>query len=341
MSKFRAVLLWLVPAILGQTVWAKAETFYGVSDERMQTASYQAASPYYQQKERGWFWYEAPPAEPEPEEEPPQTPDKPAPAIAEKTAPKAEGPKPLTSEWFRKNMEKYRDQAIDNPSPGNVNLYMYLQRVMLDKAEKFAEASQVAVMTDAALDENARRPVATFGAFAKDEMAANGTKEAVRQLAEMAGIWFFFRSDCTYCVKESGVLNGLMNTHGFKVMAISLDGLPLPNGDFKDFVVDQGQAKKMGVDTTPALFLVKPEANEGGVIQLGQGLLSGEEIVNRSITLAHQAGWLTHSTFDKTRKVAPIRVDHTLMQSVDDTMLANPKALVDKIRQNLRSQLNK
>jgi len=308
--------------------------FYGVSDGRIQAGSVGGAA-YYEGKERGWFWYEDPPEEDVPPEPMPPVP---VPAKPKPDPVKAPEASPLSSEWFRKNMEKYRDKAIDNPSNENVTLYMYLQRVMLDKAERFAEASQVAVMSDAMLDENTRRPIATFGSAAKDEMATKGTEQAAKKLAATAGLWFFYSSDCNYCIKESGVLQGLRNTYGFKVLPIALDGLPLPNGDFRDFIKDQGQAKKMGVDTTPALFLVKP-GNNGGVIQLGQGLLSGEELVGRAITLAHQQGWLSDGEYDETRKVKPLEIDNKTIDSVDEKQLTDPRALVETLRRNLKQQL--
>jgi conjugal transfer pilus assembly protein TraF len=54
----------------------------------------------------------------------------------------ASGPAPLSAAWLRANLERFRDQAIDDPSPRNVALYLYLQRLVLDKAERFAEAGQ-------------------------------------------------------------------------------------------------------------------------------------------------------------------------------------------------------
>lgn len=152
-------------------------SFFSVSDGREPSVSVLDGAPFYDDKERGWFWYESPdPEEDMAEIEPPLPPPPPAPP------PAPPGPKPLSAEWFRKNMEKYRDKAIDDPTHENVSAYMYLQRVMLDKAEKFAEASQHVVMADAVLDENSRRPIATFGAFAKDEMSTKGTEKAARLL---------------------------------------------------------------------------------------------------------------------------------------------------------------
>lgn len=312
--------------------------FYGVSDGREQSASVQN-SPYYEDKERGWFWYEEPVLDEDVAEPEPLLPE-PPPIQEKKAEPEPAKPpeaKPLSAEWFRKNMEKYRDKAIDEPTPQNVSAYMYLQRVMLDKAEKFTEVSQQVVMSDPVLDENSRRPIATFGAFAMDDMATQGTEKAAKKLAETAGLWFFYSSTCSFCVKEAGVLKGLMNAYGFKVLPIALDGLPLPGGEFPDFTIDHGQAKKLGAETTPALFLVKPGEN-GGAIQLGQGLLSGDEIVKRAITLSHQNGWLNDNEYNETLKVKPLQVDNQTIQEIDEQTMNNPGEMVKTIRDNLRKQ---
>lgn len=312
--------------------------FYGVTDGREQSASV-PNSPYYEGKERGWFWYEEPVLDEDVVETEPLSQE--LPPIQEKksepTPAKPPEAKPLSAEWFRKNMEKYRDKAIDEPTPQNVSAYMYLQRVMLDKAEKFTEISQQVVMTDPVLDENSRRPIATFGAFAMDDLATQGTEKAAKKLAETAGLWFFYSSTCNFCVKEAGVLKGLMNAYGFKVLPIALDGLPLPGGEFPDFTIDHGQAKKLGAETTPALFLVKPGEN-GGAIQLGQGLLSGDEIIKRAITLGHQNGWLNNNEYNETLKVKPMQVDNQTIQGIDEQTMNNPGEMVKTIRDNLRKQ---
>jgi conjugal transfer pilus assembly protein TraF len=334
--------LTLVLACCGHPVSAQegdsAGSFFSVSDGREPTASVLDGAPFYDDKERGWFWYEDPDSEEDLTEiEPP-----PPPPVPEKTtepAPAAPpGPKPLSAEWLRKNMEKYRDQAIDDPTHENVSAYMYLQRVMLDKAEKFTEVSQRVVMADAVLDENSRRPIATFGAFAKDEMSTQGIEKAAKKLAESAGLWFFYASTCEFCVKEAGVLKGLMNAYGFKVLPIALDGLPLPSGEFPDFTIDRGQAKKLGVETTPALFLVKP-GESGGALQLGQGLLSGDEIVKRAIALSYESGWLNDDDYQDTLKVNPIQVDNRTLQNIDEKTMNDPGELVRIIRNNLKQQL--
>jgi conjugal transfer pilus assembly protein TraF len=128
-----------------------------------------------------------------------------------------------------------------------------------------------------------------------------------------------------------------MNAYGFKVLPIALDGLPLPGGEFPDFTIDRGQAKKLGVETTPALFLVKPGQN-GGAIQLGQGLLSGDEIIKRAIALSRQNGWLNNNDYNDTLKVKPMQVDNQTIQGINERVMENPNELVKTIRDNLRKQ---
>lgn len=297
--------------------------------------------PFYHDKERGWFWYEDPVDENEAESQLPL----PQPLAKKETEKPVEKPtevttasKPLSAAWMRKNLEKYRDKAIDEPTDDNVAAYLYLQRVMLDKGEAFATVSQRVVMNDPLLDENTRRPLATMGAFAMDDQAQKGTDQTVHKLAKIAGLWFFYSSTCDFCIKEAQILKGLMAAYGFKVLAIALDGLPLPSNDFPNFTVDKGQGKSMGVETTPALFLVKPGTNSD-VIQLSQGLLAMDEIVHRAITLAHEHHWLDDNEFANTLKVKPLQVDNKTIQSITETTVQDSKELVKLIKNNLRKQL--
>lgn len=320
----------------------KKVKFFGVSDERAQPNSGSQDINFYEGKERGWFWYES---EPEPlNEEPPEelatlpvtTPQQ----QEAKPISKVESVKPLSSQWFRKNMDAFRDKAVDYPTKENVETYLFLQRVMLDKASTFSQVSQQVVMNDPLLDENSRRPISTFGGLLMDDMATEGVETASKKLAEMAGLWFFYDSTCQFCIKQAVVLNGLMNAYNFKVIPISLDGQPLPGGEFPKFMLDHGQAKKLGVETTPALFIVKP-GDGGGAIQLGQGLLSGEDIIRRAITMAHQNNWLDKKEYNKTLKINPIQVDSHMVNNIGKDVLDNPTNLVNIIRENLRKQIVK
>jgi conjugal transfer pilus assembly protein TraF len=291
---------------------------------------------YFFDKARGWFWHERPP-DPPPEDEAlpqakakPPAPEPPAPA-------KPAEPGPLSAEWFRKNLERYRDKALDEPTRENVAAYFYLQRAMLDKASRFGEMAQTVSMSEPLLDENARRPMATFGGQAMDEMAGGAKERAAKKLAGMAGLWFVFESGCKFCGKQAGVLKGLENAYGFKILAVSLDGVPLPGNPFPGFVPDRGQARQLGVETTPALFLVRP-GRDGGVLPIAQSLLAGSEIVARAVTLAHGKGWLSDAEYQDTLAARPLLVDADLGARTAPETFDNAPSLTDAIRENLRRQ---
>ena len=330
--------LTLLVAALASLPWplCAGETlppFFGVSDSR-EMPGQTGGDGYYRQKEKGWFWYEP---DPEPVTEVPGqvSPPDPAPLPQTVQKPPQAQPMPLSSEWFRQNLTRYRDKAVDDPSDQNVSNYLYLQRVMLDKAARFGEVGQRVVMGDALLDENTLRPVSTFGANAMDARADTGMANAAKQLAEKAGLWFFYSSTCSFCVKEAGVLKGLSHAYGFKILPIALDGLPLPGSPFPNFTADAGQARKLGVETTPALFLAKP-GKDGDVIQLGQGLLAVDEIVRRAVVLAHQQGWLTDDDYNRTLKANPIWVGQDALRTVSPQEADDPQLLADKIKRSLR-----
>lgn len=175
-------------------------------------------SRFYARGAEGWFWYaEQPPEADEPDEtlEPPPAVAAPPPPEPEQlpSAPLAAaapaGPAPLSAAWLRANLERYRDSAIDDPSQGNVALYLYLQRLAIDKAERFAEASQRVVWSDPLLDETTRRPLATFAANLVNREAAANREAALTETARVAGLWFLFRADCPYCEAQAPLLEVL------------------------------------------------------------------------------------------------------------------------------------
>ena len=257
------------------------------------------ATGFYFREQEGWFWYER---EPELDSKPePPLPEQPAvpvePQVSEAVP---EGPKPLSAQWLRDHMGEYRDAAIDDPTPQNVALYLYLQRVALDKSSRFAAATQRAVQLDPFLDEITQRPTATFAANLTNRQAGDNRDAVLRRIAKTAGVLFFFRSDCPYCEAQAPLLKLLEARYGFSVLPVSIDGAPSPDGTFPDFRQDRGQAQSLGVVSTPALFLARPPDN---MVPLSQGLLSLAQLQERIVVAAVEAGWISEREYTRTRPV--------------------------------------
>jgi conjugal transfer pilus assembly protein TraF len=284
------------------------------------------AAGFYFRAQEGWFWYER---EPEPVARPepavPQPSAAPAePALSETTP---AGPQPLSAQWLRERLGAYRDVAIDDPTPENVALYLYLQRVALDKSSRFAAATQRAVQRDPFLDEITQRPTATFAANLTNRQAGEHRDRVLRRLAEQAGVVFFFRSDCPYCEAQAPLLRQLEARYGFSVLPVSLDGAPLPGGAFPRFRQDRGQAQALGVVSTPALFLARPP---DAMVPLAQGLLSLAQLQERLVIAAVQAGWISEGEYTGTR---PVTADLMLDPAQLPTALPEePEALLSALR---------
>jgi len=258
---------------------------------------------FYERSAEGWFWYKKEPEHRKREKQkealpPPSMPSTPT----AESPPSNTGPAPFSAAWLREELPKAKDRAIDTPTPENIRAYYYLQRVAMDKAEKFANVAERVVVGDPVLDEVSRRSLATFAANKQNELAGNERDRQLEGIAKRAGLFFFYKSDCPYCEMQAPVLEALATAFGFTVRAISLDGEPLPNGLFPDFIRDNGQAAQLGVTVTPTIFLANPP---NGLAPIAAGVLSLEELKRRIMVVAVQQGWITEEKFNQSRPVNP------------------------------------
>lgn len=281
--------------------------------------------PYYAEKERGWYWREPIPLpEPETKAEEPSSEHVSPPEPIVSSSPE---PAPFSAAWMRDALPKYRDAALENPTPENVRAYFLLQRYGMDMAERFALTAQRVVMSDPMLDENNRRPISSYGARVFDEVAREASEQVARDIAGSAGIWYFYRSDCPYCKAQNPILKRISERLGFAVLPIALDGLPMPDGAYPIFVPDRGHARELQVTQTPTLFLVK----QGEFAQLSEGLVTDENLVGRIVAAAHEAGWITDQQFESTRPVngTTLVVDS---DAVHDTGAVTPEELAQILK---------
>nr|WP_314561234.1 conjugal transfer protein TraF [uncultured Pseudomonas sp.] len=294
---------------------------------------------FYRGKAEGWFWYKDPPEEePELEVKAP-TPPPPPPAPIQKAEPPAAPPAPPGPElfsvaWIRDNLPKYRDRAIDNPTDANVQAYYYLQRVMMDKSSKFSERSSQVIMRDPFLDEDSRRPVATYAANALNREVSNNRDKVLKGLANKVGLFFFFKGNCVLCAEQAAVLQSLTAATGIRIIPVSLDGAPLDNGLFANYRTDDGQAKKLEVYQAPALALAIPP---GRTEIVGYGAITLDVLFNRVLIAAREASLIDQKTFASTQPF----FDNGLLTLEDNDGLSqdqidqDPAAFVESMRRKL------
>lgn len=331
-------------AVILSSVFA-ASAVYGDSknkdgdDEVEEQALPQAGSAsFYKGKAEGWFWYRDPVEEPKKvvkKKLPPPPPPSPPPAPAKKVEPQQakKGPEVGSVAWIKVNLPKYRDKAIDNPSEENVQAYYYLQRLMMDKANRFAEMSSTVIMKDPFLDEDSRRPVATYAANAMNREVSKRTDKVLKDLSRKVGLFFFFKSDCALCSEQAGVLQGLSYKTGIQIYPISLDGKPLDQNIYSEYRIDEGQAKKMNIFNAPALALAIPPDKTAIV---GYGAITLEVLQNRILMAARDNAIITKEVFASTQPFTDtglLSMEDAKDLSEDD--LKDPRKLVEHLRNQL------
>lgn len=290
----------------------------------------------------GYFWYRDPALEQERSpvrQEPPgarsSTPEPETvalPAVLE-PPPVDAGPAPFSAAWVRENIDVFKDRALDDPTPENVEAYLLLQRLALDKAERFTTVAARAAVNNLALDERSRAPRSTFAVQAVQRASAEARKTLLNEVSEVAGIYFFYDSTCTFCHTQAPVLQRFANTYGFEVLAISRDGVALPGGQFPDFRVDNGISEELGVTTVPALYLVVPPE---GIAPLSQGILGFSELETRVLFAAEAIGLIDESDVQRTRHLqgAPVLASANVDMNVESEM--SNDELVNYLRRKVR-----
>ena len=247
---------------------------------------------FYGERDEGWFFYKDPPKE-QPQE--PQPPPKPQ-------GGKSGQPEVLSAKWIRENLDKYRYAAIDNPTKDNVELYLLLQKLAMDKAEQFAMASRTYASQNPGIDETIQNPTSQISRTALANAEQENMNKLLRKIAKRAGIYYFFRSDCPYCHQQNPMLEILTRVTGLQVLPISLDGLPSQDGLLPNWKPDQGQGTYLGVEKTPTMYLVEPN---GKVLLLGVGVRAVPDISRRVIELAKDENWVTKDEYDLAMRGMP------------------------------------
>lgn len=218
---------------------------------------------------RGFHWYPDP-ILPEVQKEPPRAPS-PPPSYREMK----------TLEDVRKEIERLKNIAILDPTEENVLTWLEANNWVMDKSSVFADTARRVAWANPHVDYNNRQTTVNTALSDYRSARREDFRKNIADLAENHGIFFFYRSDCRFCHQQAPILKLLEAQYGIKVMAISMDGGPIPN--FADAVPDNGISYVVsggqGVSTVPAIFLVKRDTRES--VPIGTGIIAADDIVER------------------------------------------------------------
>ena len=225
---------------------------------------------YWSDSWRGWHFYEDPPAA---ERERPTLPEQ-----AVSSAPASRAAELVEFERLQKTLEDTRNIAIMRPTEANVRRYMELESQVVARASYFADVAQRVAWATPELDPTLQgRPVNAKALEVFEQTQQAGRSRAIADLGADHVLFFFYRSDCPYCHAFAPILAAFQARHGIQVVAVSMDGGPMPG--FPEARPDNGIATTLKVTQVPAVFLAQPFT--GTITPIGFGVLSESQLLER------------------------------------------------------------
>lgn len=212
---------------------------------------------------------------------------KPKPKEAAKAAPAT--PQTSATERLEKITAALRElkaRAILEPTAENVQAYIRFQREQLDRSSLFADVWQRALWQKPELDYTLQRPVSTLGKRMWSDQRKAEREQALLQLSQRYGLFYFFAQSCGACTIMSPIVKSLSDNYGLHVKAVSTDGGP--SAVFPDYVVDSGQRQRMGLETkvTPAVVLFDSVTQRA--IPVAYGVTAADDLMERILVLTQK-----------------------------------------------------
>ncbi|MDR0776822.1 MAG: conjugal transfer protein TraF [Azonexus sp.] len=226
---------------------------------------------YWSDGWRGWHFYEDPETT---DESAPIEPSRPLPA---QTSPQR--PAELVEfERLQKTLEEFRNIAIMRPTEAHVRRYMELEAQVVSRASYFADVAQRVAWSTPELDPTLQgRPVNARALEVFEQRQREDRSASIAALGQEHVLFFFYRSDCPYCHAFAPTLAAFQARYGIQVVAVSVDGGPMPG--FPNARPDNGIATALKVTQVPAVFLAQPFS--GKITPIGFGVLSESQLLER------------------------------------------------------------
>lgn len=168
-----------------------------------------------------------------------------------------------TVEDLRAERERRLNTAIMNPSPANMQSYQAINAHLLALSARFAQAWQLGRMLNPGYDWTTTAPSANFATVELGAMKRDKSHALVKSLQGDAGLLFIGKKGDPLTQVAAGPVRAFANTWGLELLAVA-DGIDAPAAGtsipgFEGFALvqpDAGRAKKLGVNTLPAVILV-------------------------------------------------------------------------------------
>jgi conjugal transfer pilus assembly protein TraF len=227
---------------------------------------------FFEERYRGWFWFENKPLVLEKQKQAinsEQNPD-----ISPEQA-KAE------IEQFARELEDLKFMMLARPTPQNVKAYRDKEKQMWDQADSLHAAWDTANLLYPDQRDLINNPVNVHAVKAKRAIQEEENTKVIKELAKEFDLVLFFSDSCRYCALLSPVLKSFGEIYGFHIDAVSNQGSK--HEHFKT-VTSQELIERLGITAFPTVIAVSHDSKTA--FELIRGYVSLSELEEYSLLAA-------------------------------------------------------
>jgi len=172
-------------------------------------------------------------------------------------------------------------KAMNNRTVENMKNYLALQHFWTERATMTSRLFEKTMLHYPQYNYAVTHPHNDVGVKLSDSMTEKNEAAVIRALSKNHGILYFYRGDNAFDRKESPIIADFAQTHGLKIIPVSVDGVI--DATFPDSRIDKGQAENLNIRFFPAVMLVNPETR--AVKPVSYGLVT-QDALSRQFYLA-------------------------------------------------------
>lgn len=226
----------------------------------------QAAHPYINHHEEGWYWHN------EPEETKAVKKAKPIPSNVTTRKPVADPDK--TWKLIGKVAARARAKAILNPTPTNIANARRLQRLIVAQANVFSERWMLDLLLHPEQDESLVNPSNNSARDIYNQQNGLIKEKTIEQLSQTAGLVYFYEGGEPFSERMAEVVSEFAARYQMPLIPIAMGKRISPI--FPQSRLDSGDAEQLGVKHIPALFALNSRSKKS--MPLAYGLVSQSEL---------------------------------------------------------------
>ena len=248
-----------------------------------------AEASFYDDKARGWFWYEYPFLEAEEDDV--------KEIKKENLLPESLPAEPNYGEQlqrYKKTLEDKKAKALMSPTYSHVKDYMIAQKDMSDRASFFSEQWKRVVLTTPALNPEIDNPTSHYISHVKKDEERMARQAKLASMAKTYGLFLFVSHNCAYCKAFAPVVNAFAKKYGFDVVVISIQGSVDADIEalFPTIWNNNGIAETFGIQQAPAIMAYSKHDDD--LIPITYGATSLDTLETNALTLIHSEKQSAH-----------------------------------------------